>query len=137
MTFAMNLLVQIVGWIGVPFVIYCAYLFLGKPFSRFFDIRIDVAEKLAEYDNVTQLELDRAKEAQAIFRKLGTQLLALAGNHRMAVSILKMRLFRYDPGLAGRESIGLSNSLDPPQEIVHHKQAHKRQITTALRLLDE
>jgi len=124
----MTVLLTIVGWLVVPVVGYFVVLFLAKPFSRFYDLRNEIGETLAEYDNVLPTETERMIAAQTLFRRLGTKMLTLADHHRLTIWMLQKR--GYDPGAAGSALIGLSNTMQPGES----KHLFKTQIRRTLRL---
>ena len=88
----MTVLLTIVGWLVIPVVGYFVILFLGRPLSRFYDLRTEIGETLAEYDNVSPNETERMIAAQTLFRRLGTKMLTLADHHRLADWTFKHRV---------------------------------------------
>jgi hypothetical protein len=124
----MNVFLQIVSWLVVPVVGFFVVLFLGKPFSRFYDLRNEIGETLGEYDNVLPTETDRMIAAQTLFRRLGTKMSTLADHHRLTVWVLQKR--GYNPSQAGSALIGLSNTMQPGEG----KHLFKTQIRRTLRL---
>jgi hypothetical protein len=101
--------------------------FVGKPFRAFFDIKKGCLELLTLYGNVGAREIylrddhlqpidprflakeKRIQEAEAAFRKCGSQLQAFANTETLAD--IALRRLGYQPLEAGRGFIGLSNTL--------------------------
>jgi hypothetical protein len=107
----------VIAWVGLEFV--------GKPFRAFFDLKKDCLEALTLYGNVGargeiylgDYDIDpqivskerRLQDAEAAFRKFGSKFQAFASTETLAVIVL--RRLGYQPLDAGREFIGLSNSI--------------------------
>jgi hypothetical protein len=109
-----------IGWLVTSF--------FGRPYMQFHDLRSDVIQKSVLYDNVraaatqresdgyrshvelTEVELDRLREAQAEFRGLAARMRAFALNEPLTVWFVK--LWHYDPLEASAVLLGVSNTLD-------------------------
>jgi hypothetical protein len=104
-----------------------AFEFLGRPIRNFLDLRQLVRHQMLFLANVPapqpretcvtseqiqryHIDLKNAREAQRILRDLGSQMLAFGESETAACIAIKP--FGFDPSLAGRNLIGLSNSLD-------------------------
>ena len=107
------------GWFAVQF--------LGRPIRNFFALRRSVRhqmlflanapapqpretcvtfEQIQRYDT----DLKNVREAQRILRDLGSHMLAFGESETAACIAIKP--FGFDPSIAGRNLIGLSNTLD-------------------------
>ena len=106
------------GWFAIEF--------LGRPIRKFFELRRLVrhqillanvsapqaretcvtSEQIKRYD----IDLKNSREAQRILRELGSHLLAFGESEPAACIVIKP--FGFDPFIAGRNLIGLSNTLD-------------------------
>ena len=107
------------GWFAVQF--------LGRPIRNFFDLRrlarhqmlflanapapqpretCVTFEQIQRYDT----DLKNVREAQRILRDLGSHMLAFGESETAACIAIKP--FGFDPSTAGRNLIGLSNTLD-------------------------
>jgi hypothetical protein len=111
---------------------WIAAYFVGQPLLKFRDLRSEVSARLAEFDNILPtVEQERLGQAQSTFRRLGTEINALTETRRLAVWALER--VGYDPAMASRGLIGLSNSLTGPLA-VRGKDLQKAAIRRALLL---
>ena len=107
------------GWFAVQF--------LGRPIRNFFDLRRLVRHQMLFLANVPaprpretcvtfeqiqryDTDLKNVREAQRILRELGSHLLAFGESEPAACIVIKP--LGFDPFIAGRNLIGLSNTLD-------------------------
>jgi hypothetical protein len=107
-----------IGWVLLEFV--------ARPIRRFYDLRAEIIQKMAQYGNVraryketdtegfleespplSPTELAALEEAQLAIRDLATRMRAFAYNETLAQWVL--RLVRYDPHKASQGLIGYSN----------------------------
>jgi hypothetical protein len=104
-----------------------ALQFLGRPIRNFFDLRRSVRHQMLFLANVPapqpretcvtfeqiqryDIDLKNVREAQRILRDLGAHMLAFGESETAACIAIKP--FGFDPTVAGRNLIGLSNTLD-------------------------
>jgi hypothetical protein len=107
--------------------VWFALEFVGPPIRNFFDLRRSVRDQMLLLGNVPapqpretcvtsqqirryDIELKNVREAQRILRELGSHLLAFGESETAACIAIKP--FGFDPSIAGRNLIGLSNTLD-------------------------
>jgi hypothetical protein len=107
------------GWFALEFV--------GRPIRNFLDLRRLVRHQMLFLANVPapqpretcvtseqiqryDVDVRNVREAQRILRDLGSQMLAFAETETAACIAVKP--FGFDPSVAGRNLIGLSNTLD-------------------------
>ena len=122
--------------------VWFAFEFLGRPIRNFFDLRRSVRDQMLLLGNVPapqpretcvtseqirryDIELKNVREAQRALRHLGSQMLAFAESETAACIAIKP--FGFDPSLAGRSLIDLSNTLDRygTDRAVHRKNVDK------------
>ena len=127
--------------------------FVGRPLRHFFDLRSEIIQKLIEYGNVraafrvvrresegvyeavqadsdvTNGELERLREAETSFRNLAARMRAFSDNE--AFALWAIRVLRYDPKLASKALIGLSNTYSVYGEA---RARHRQWLIEALRL---
>jgi hypothetical protein len=141
------MMLTVLGGLIGTFLAWCVFQFIGRPLVKFRDLRTDISARLAEYDNVMAqwketeaglqkfdipaTEQTRLEDAKSAFRKLGSEMKALAENERLVVRLLKT--FRYDPASASAGLIGLSNSI-ATYGVFRHKS--KKMIQRALRFTE-
>lgn len=124
---------------------WAATEFLARPIRRFYDLRAEIIQKMAEYGNVrarfkqtdngveeyTSLstqESTRLEEAQRAIRELGARMRAFAYNETFAGRVIA---FWYDPQKASQGLIGYSNTIDTYGP---DKALKKKMVEDALRL---
>jgi hypothetical protein len=107
------------GWFAVQF--------LGRPIRNLFDLRRLVRHQMlflanvptpqpretcVNFEQIQRYDTDpkNVREAQLILRDLGSHLLAFGESETAACIAIKP--FGFDPSTAGRNLIGLSNTLD-------------------------
>jgi len=107
------------GWFALEFV--------GRPIRNFLDLRRLVRHQMLFLANVPapqpretcvtseqiqryDVDVRNVREAQRILRDLGSQMLAFAETETAAC--IAIEPFGFDPSVAGRNLIGLSNTLD-------------------------
>jgi hypothetical protein len=107
---------------------WAATEFLARPIRRFYDLRAEIIQKMAQYDNVrasfkqTQTgdveetmpplnpeELALLREGQAVMRDLAARMRAFTYNEILARFLLALR---YDPHKASLGLFGYSNTMD-------------------------
>jgi hypothetical protein len=105
------------GWFAVQFLL---------PIRNFFDLRLvrrqmlflanvrapQPRETCVTFEQIQRYDTDlkNVREAQRILRELGSYLLAFGESEPAACIVIKP--FGFDPFIAGRNLIGLSNTLD-------------------------
>jgi hypothetical protein len=142
---------QVIGSFFAAAIAWVVLEFVGRPSRKFFDLRGEIIQKLAEYDNVraratetrpeqdygvdnsiklNEEELKRMDEAIKCFRDLAARMRAFAENETVALWGVR-RLLRYDPAGASKALFGLSNSYS-----IYGKERtfHRKQLVAALRL---
>jgi hypothetical protein len=119
--------------------------FLARPIRRFYDLRAEIIQKMAEYaklrarfkqtDNgveeytsLSAQESARLEEAQQTFRELGARMRAFAYNETFASRVIG---FWYDPQKASQGLIGYSNTIGTYGP---DKASKKKMVEDALRL---
>jgi hypothetical protein len=99
--------------------------FVRTPFRQFFNLRSEIRHEMLRLANVSAPDpswnaptyseealeklLRPSREAQATLRSLGTRMIAFAETESIAAN--GVRCLGYDPLLAGRGLIGLSNAI--------------------------